>query len=164
MWVIAKCHALVLGDRHPGPGPHEVTIAAQVPLFEQVGVGDAKFQACSLCRCGTQVVGMGDLADSRTDQRRQRPTEHVGERLVGVDDAAVVESNEGHARRRRVERLLEPTPGLLERHGRASTIGDVTQQHHQSGATVAIGHRWAMQARPRPGVARRTASTSSNTT
>ena len=132
-------HTLVLGDRHPGPRPHERAVTAQVALLQQVRVGDAQLETRPLRGRRTKVVGMRDLADADPHQRRQRSVQHVGERLVGVDDATVVEPHQRHPRRRRVERLLEPTAGLLQRHRRTSTVGHVTQQHDES-ASPSVRH------------------------
>ena len=59
-------------------------------------------------------------------------SQHLGERAVGVEDRRVVEANEGHAGGRRVERLLEAPPGLLERPHALLALGDVAQAHDRA--------------------------------
>ena len=115
-------HAVVLGHRHAGARPHELAVAAQVALIEQIRLGDAEFESGTLRRRRPQIVGMGDLADAETEQRVDRAAEHVGQRLVGIDDPAVVQAHERHAGRRRVERLLEAPARLLQRHRTPLTV------------------------------------------
>ena len=76
---------------------------------------------------GPQVLGVGDLADAAPDEVVDRAVEHVGERAVGVEDRRVVEPHERHAGRRRVERLLEAPPRLLEGADPLLALGDVAQ-------------------------------------
>ncbi len=108
-------HAVVLGHRHASARPDELAVAAEVPLIEEVRLGDAEFQSGTLRRRRPQIVWMGDLADADAEQRLDRAPEHVGQRLVGIDDPAVVQAHERHAGRRRVERLLEAPARLLQR-------------------------------------------------
>ncbi len=140
-------NALVLGHRHAGTRPHELAVTAQVALLQEIGLGDSQFEPGALCCGGTQIVGMRDLANPHPDQRIERPVEHVGQRLVGVDDPAVVEPDEGHTGRRRMERLLETPARLFEGDGAARPVGDVAQQHHESAATAAVVHRRSVQRR-----------------
>ena len=63
--------------------------------------------------------------------------EHVGERAVGVEDRRVVEAHEGHAGRRRVERLLEAPPRLLERPHALLALGDVAEPDDDAGVGLA---------------------------
>ena len=91
-------HALVLGDGDPRPGPHELAVAAQVALVEQVRVGDAELEPGPVRRGRPQVLRVGDLADAAPDEVLDRAVEHVGERPVGVEDDRVVEAHERHAR------------------------------------------------------------------
>ena len=108
-------HALVLGDRDAGARPDVLAVAAQVALVEEVRVDDAELEAGPVGGGGAQVVGVGDLADAATDEVVDRPLQHLGERTVGVDDPRVVETHERHPGGRRMERLLEAPPRLLER-------------------------------------------------
>ena len=120
---------LLLGDRHLGLRPDVLAVAAQVALLDAVAVVDAELDARPLGGGGAQVVGVGDLADRAPEQEAARVVEHVGERLVRVDDAVVGQPHQRHAGRRRVERLLEAAPGGLERAARALAVGDVAQHH-----------------------------------
>ena len=70
-------------------------------------------------------------------QLLDRPGEHVGERPVGVEDRRVVEAHEGHAGRRRVERLLEAPPRLLEGAHALLALGDVAQTDDDAGVGLA---------------------------
>ena len=72
------------------------------------------------------------LADAAPDELVDRAVQHLGERAVGVDDRRVVEADERHAGGRRVERLLEPAPGLLERPHALLALGDVAQAHDRA--------------------------------
>ncbi len=123
--------AVVLGERHPRPGPHELTVAAEVALVEPVRVDDAELEPGAVRHRGPDVVGVGELAERVADELVDLEAEHLGERLVGVDDPAIVDADERHAGRGRVERLLEPTPRLLERPRVLLALGQVAQpQHH----------------------------------
>ena len=84
-------HALVLGDGDPGAGPHELAVAAQVALVEQVGVGDAELEPGAVGGGGPQVVGVGDLADrcARRGRRPGRSSMSASERLASM----IVESS-----------------------------------------------------------------------
>ena len=128
---------LVLGDRHPRAGPDELTVAAQVALVEQIGVGDAQLEAGAMGGGGPQVVGVRDLADRAADEVGHRPGQHVGQRAVGVDDRRVVEPHECHAGRRRVEGLLEAAPGLLQCPHPLLPLGDVAQADDHCSAGLA---------------------------
>ena len=136
-------HALVLGDRDAGAGPHELAVAAQVALVHEVGVGDAELEAGPVGGCSTEVLGVGDLADAAPDELVDRAGQHLGQRAVGVEDRRVVEAHEGHPRRRRVERLLEPAAGLLERPHPLLALGDVTHpdEHAAVGLAGAVDRR-----------------------
>ncbi len=79
---------------------------------------------------------MGHLADRPPDEVVDRPVEHLGERAVGVEDRRVVEPHQRHAGRRRVERLLEPSPRLLERAHPLLALGDVAEAHDRPGLGV----------------------------
>ena len=104
----------------------------------------------SRARCGTaalHVVGVRELAERVPDELVDLDAEHLGERLVGVDDPAVVDAHERHAGRGRVERLLEPAPRLLECPRVLLALGQVAQtQHHpplraraRSGSRTSLG-------------------------
>ena len=84
-----------------------------------------------------QVVGVGDLADAAADELVDRDGQHVGQRAVGVEDRRVVEAHERHAGRRRVERLLEAPPGLLEGAHALLALGDVAQPDDDAGVGLA---------------------------
>ena len=118
-------HAVVLGDGDTGARPDEAAVAALVALVEQVGVDDPELEPGAVYRGRLEVVRVGDLADAAPDEVVDRALQHLGERAVGVDDRGVVEPDQRHARRRRVERLLEPPPGLLQGAPRALPLGDV---------------------------------------
>ena len=77
--------------------------------------------------------------------------QHLGERLVGVDDPAVVEPDERHPRGRRVERLLEAAPGLVEGPGLLLALGHVTESHDESPSSGSAT-TWCVAGRttPRP--------------
>ena len=117
--------AVVLGERHPRAGPHELAVAAEVALIEPVRVDDAELEPGAVRHRGPDVVGVGELAERVADELVDLDAEHLGERLVGVDDPAVVDADERHAGRGRVERLLEPTPRLLERPRVLLALGQV---------------------------------------
>ena len=78
-----------------------------------------------------QIVGMRDLADTDAHERLERPSEHVGERLVRIDDLAVVETHERHPGGRRMKGLLEAAARLLERDRTLLAVGDIVQDHDQ---------------------------------
>ena len=134
-----KCNAFVLGDGDAGARPDELAVAAQVALVEQVRVGDAQLEPGPVGRRGAQVLGVGDLADGAPDEVVDGPVEHVGERAVGVEDRRVVEADERHAGRRRVERLLEAPPRLLERAHPLLALGDVAQADDGTPASALRG-------------------------
>ena len=129
-------HAVVFGDRHPGAGPDELAVGAQVALVEQVGVGDAERQASPVGLGGAEVVGVGHFTDGATDEIIDRALQHLGQRPVGVEDHRVVETHERHPCRRRVERQLEPASSLLQCPAAFLPLGHVTQSHHQRGAVA----------------------------
>ena len=107
-------HAIVLGHCDPGARPDVGAVAALVALVEQVRVDDPELEAGPMDRRRLEIVSVGDLADAAADEVVDRPLQHLGERAIGVDDRRVVEAHERHSRRRRVERLLETAPRLLE--------------------------------------------------
>ena len=89
----------------------------------------------SRARCGSAARTSSGWVNSRSVQPTSSSTsqaEHLGQRLVGVDDPAVVEAHERHAGRRRLERLLEPTPRLVERPRLLLALGHVAQPEHHS--------------------------------
>ena len=135
--------AVVLGHRHPGARPDELAVAAQVALIEQIRLGDAELEARPLRRRRPKVFRMGDLTDADAEQRLDRSLQHVGERLVGVDDPAVVQTDQRHAGRSGVERLLEPSARLLQRDRTPLAIAHVAQDHDER----TIGQRRPVQRR-----------------
>ena len=107
-------HAVVLGRRHAGSGPDVFAVAAAVTLIDPERVDDAELEPGAMGLGGTHVVGMCELAERASDELVDVAAEHLGQRLVGVDDPPVVETHERHPGRRRLERLLEATAGLVE--------------------------------------------------
>ena len=90
----------------------------------------------SRARCGTAALTSSGWVNSRsvwpTSWSISRPSISASD-WFGVDDAAVVDADECHAGRGRVERLLEPTARLLERPRVLLALGQVAQpQHHPS--------------------------------
>ena len=79
----------------------------------------------------TDVIGVGELAQRPTDEIAGRSIEHVGERLVGVNDTTVIEAHERHARRRRLEGLLESVAGLIQRLALLKATGPITPAEQQ---------------------------------
>ena len=125
-------HPVVLGGRHPGAGPDELAVAAAVALVDPERVDDAELEPGPMWLGRADVVGMGELAQRASDQLVDVAPQHLGQRLVGVDDAAVVEPHERHPGRRRLERLLEATPCLIERPALLLSLGNVPQPHDQT--------------------------------
>ena len=124
--------ALVLGERDPRASPHELAVAAEVSLIEAVRIDDAELEPGSVRHGSPHIVGMRELAQRVPDELIDLDAEHLGERLVGVDDAAVVDPHERHPGRGGVERLLETATGLLERPRVLLALGQVAQTEHHS--------------------------------
>ncbi len=124
-------HAVVLGGRDARAGPHVLAIAAAVALVDPVRIDDAELEPRPVWLGGAHVVGMRELAERATHEIVDVATQHLGQRLVGVDDATVVEPHQRHAGRRRLERLLEATPGLVEGTRLLLPLGHVAQPDDQ---------------------------------
>ena len=89
----------------------------------------------SRARCGWAARTSSGWVNSRSVQPTSSSTlapQHLGQRLVGVDDPAVVEPHQRHAGRGRLERLLEPPARLVEGTRLLLAVGDVAQPDHQS--------------------------------
>ena len=132
-------HAVLLDHRHLSLRPHELTVAAKVPLFGPVTVVDTELDPRPLGGSRAQILGMGDLTHRPAQEVPTRVIEQVGERLVRIDDAIVGQPDQSHAGRRRMERLMEPTSSLLQRLGGPLTVADIAQDHDRPTQFVGDG-------------------------
>ena len=82
MWVIASATPSSSVTATRVRGPHELAVATEVALVEQVGVGDAELEPGPVRRGGTQVLRVGDLAD-RCARRGRRPAGRASRRATG---------------------------------------------------------------------------------
>ena len=139
-------HPVVLGRGHPCTGPDELAVAASVALIDPERIDDPQLEPGTMRLGRTDIVGMGELAQRTSDQLVHLATQHFRQRLVGVDDATVVQAHQRHPGRRRLERLMEPAPRLVECPGLLLALGDVAEPHDE--ATGLVEHRavaWEME-------------------